>query len=75
MKLCLKLPFKEMGRKADLTARVLSHARDDTARGLPNDDELHNRCADEKNVSQMMSMCGADTLKSQLYDVLFFKPE
>ena len=63
--------LKISGSKADLTKRVLSHARENAARDVLEDEaEFYNSCEDdttsEINQSQVILMERTHTLKSHL---------
>jgi len=60
--------LKISGSKADLTKRVLSHARENTARDVLEDEEFYKSCEDDttSESDQVIPMGRTHTLKSNL---------
>ena len=59
--------LKISGNKADLTERVLSHARGNAARDVLEEEEFNNSCEDDTtSESESSDSDGENTLKSHL---------
>jgi len=65
--------LKISGSKADLTKRVLSHARENAARDVLEDEEFYNSCEDDKtSESESSDSDGENSYVEESLKVLFF---
>ena len=64
------------GSKADLTKRVLSHARGNAARDVLEDEQLNNSCEDDTtSESKSSDSDGENTYVEESFEVLFVPEE
>ena len=66
--------LKISGSKADLTKRVLSHARENAARDVLEDEEFYNSCEDDKT-SESSDSDGENSYVEESFEVLFVPEE
>ena len=66
--------LKISGSKADLTKRVLSHARENAARDVLEDEEFYNSCEDDK-ISESSDSDGENSYVEESFEVLFVPEE
>ena len=77
----LKMYLKQYGlkisrSKADLTKRVLSHARENAARDVLEDKEFYNSCEDDTtSESESSGSDGENSYVEESFDVLFVPEE
>ena len=63
--------LKRSGSKADLTKRVLSHARGNAARDVLEDEEFNNSCEDDTtSESESSDSNGENTYVEESFEVL-----
>ena len=68
--------LKISGSKADLTKRVLSHARENAARDVLGDEEFYNSCEDDTaSESESSDSNGENTHVEESYEVRFVPEE
>jgi len=68
--------FKISGSKADLTKRVVSHARGNAARGVLEDEEFYNSCEDNTtSESKSSDFDGENTCVEESFELLFVPEE
>ena len=65
--------LKISGSKADLTKRVLSHARENAARDVLEDEEFYNSC--EESESESSDFDGENSYVEESFEVLFVPEE
>ena len=65
--------LKISGGKADLTKRVLSHARENAARDVLEDEEFYNSC--EESESESSDFDGENSYVEESFEVLFVPKE
>ena len=77
LKMCLKLHgLKISGSKADLTKRVLSHARENAAGDLLEDEEFYTSCEDDTTSgSESSASDGENSYVEESFEVLFVPEE
>ena len=68
--------LKLSGSKADLTKRVLSHARENAARDILEDEEFYNSCEyDTTSESESSDSDGENSYVEESFEVLFVPEE
>ena len=68
--------LKISGSKADLTKRVLSHARENAARDVLEDEEFNNSCEDDTiSESGSSDSDGENSYVEESFEVLFVPEE
>ena len=68
--------LKKSGSKADLTKRVLSHARGNAARDVLEDEEFNNSCEDDTaSESESSHSDGESSYVEESFEVLFVPEE
>ena len=68
--------LKLSGSKADLTKRVLSHARENAAEDVLEDEELYNSCEDDTtSVSESSDSNGENSYVEESFEVLLVPEE
>ena len=68
--------LKISGSKADLTKRVLSHARGNAARDVLEDEEFYNSCEDDTtSESESSDSDGENSYVEESFEVLFVPEE
>jgi len=68
--------LRKIGSKADLTKRVLSHARENTARDVLEDEECYNSCEDDTtSESESSDSDGENSYVEESFEVLFVPEE
>ena len=68
--------LKISGSKADLTKRVLSHARENAARDVLEDEEFYNSCEDDTtSESESSDSDGENSYVEESFEVLFVPEE
>jgi len=68
--------LKIRGSKADLTKRVLSHAHENAARDVPEDEEFYNSCKDDTtSESESSNFAGENSYVEESFEVLFVPEE
>ena len=68
--------LKISGSKADLTKRVLSHARENAARDVLEDKEFYNSCEDDtSSESESSDSDGENSYVEESFEVLFLPEE
>jgi len=68
--------LKTRRRKADLTKRVLSHAHENAARDVLEDEEFYDSCKDDKtSESESSDSAGENSYVEESFQVLFVPEE
>jgi len=68
--------LKISGSKADLTKRILSHARENAARDVLEDEEFYNSCEDDTtSESKSSDSDGENAYVKESFEVLFVPEE